>query len=279
MAVLQPFVLGVCLWVAGVGAAWAQAAPTAVPHGARTIVYHPRDLVALRAKLHYTTLIVLPEGEEVVEATCGDKEFWIVNVRGGLVSVKPARAGSDTNLNLVTTTGQVYTFVLTEVSATPGQDADLTVYLEPDDLAATPARAAPKFVPAEQVEDYRAQADAARQRAREEIDAAHAALDAGVTAFRTTYPTSLQFPYRFKPDTKPFYVSVMFHDDHRTFIRMAARELPAIYEYKDGQPNLVNFDVRDGVYVVPKILDDGYFMVGTARLGFRRVDNAKGGSR
>ena len=71
MAVLRPFVLGVCLLVAGVGAAWAQPTPSMVPHGARTIVYHPRDLVALRAKLHYTTLIVLPEGEEVVEATCG----------------------------------------------------------------------------------------------------------------------------------------------------------------------------------------------------------------
>src|ERR1700730_15927035 len=52
----------------------------------RTIVFHPRDLIAVRARLHYTTLLVLPEGEEVVEATCGDKEFWIVNVRGGLVS-------------------------------------------------------------------------------------------------------------------------------------------------------------------------------------------------
>src|SRR5205809_194892 len=83
----------------------AQSAPAAVLR-ARTVVYHPRDVVALRAKLRYTTLVVLPEGEEVVEATCGDKEFWIVNVRGGLVSVKPAKAGSETNLNLVTTTGQ-----------------------------------------------------------------------------------------------------------------------------------------------------------------------------
>src|SRR5438046_10369336 len=98
-----------------------------VAHGARTVVYHPRDLVALRAKLHYTTLIVLPEGEDVVEATCGDKEFWIVNVRGGLVSVKPAKAGSETNLNLVTTSGQVYAFLLTEVSSEKAQDADLTV--------------------------------------------------------------------------------------------------------------------------------------------------------
>ena len=102
------------------------------PPGARTIVYHPRDLVPLRAKLRYTTLIVLPQGEDVIEATCGDKEVWMVNVRGGLVSVKPAKAGSESNLNLVTTSGQVYTFLLTEVSGDKSQDADLTVYLELD---------------------------------------------------------------------------------------------------------------------------------------------------
>src|ERR1700720_4004826 len=131
-----------------------------ITHGARTLVYHPRDLIALRAKLHYTTLIVLPEGDDVVEATCGDKEFWIVNARGPLVSVKPAKPGSETNLNLLTTSGQVYAFLLTEVSAMKDQDPDLTVYLEPDSLAgATPARARPKYVPADQLDDFRAQAD------------------------------------------------------------------------------------------------------------------------
>src|SRR5207245_10292158 len=66
-----------------------------VAHGARTLVYRPRDLIALRAKLHYTPLIVLPDGDDVVEATCGDKELWIVNARGPLGSVKPARAGGE----------------------------------------------------------------------------------------------------------------------------------------------------------------------------------------
>jgi type IV secretory pathway VirB9-like protein len=91
-------------------------APLTGARSARTIVYHPRDVVSLHAKLRYTTLIVLPDGEEVVEATSGDKEFWIVNVRGALVSVKPAKAGGETNLNLLTTSGQVYAFVLTEIS-------------------------------------------------------------------------------------------------------------------------------------------------------------------
>jgi type IV secretion system protein VirB9 len=251
----------------------AQHAPAARPRGARTVVYHPRDLVALRAKLQYTTLIVLPEGEDVVEATCGDKEFWIVNVRGGLVSVKPAKAGSETNLNLVTTSGQVYSFLLTEVSDDEGEHADLTVYLETDALdVRAPHGARPKFVPAEQVEDFRAQADLAREQARRATETARADLEAGLTAFRTTYPLSLQFAYRFKADTKPFFLRAMFHDDHRTFIQSSAPELPALYEFKDGAPNLVNFEVQDGTYVIPKVLDDGYLMIGKARMAFRRVD-------
>src|SRR5580704_9799264 len=155
-----------------------------VAHGVRTLVYHPRDLIALRAKLHYTTLIVLPEGDDVVEATCGDKEFWIVNARGPLVSVKPAKAGSETNLNLLTASGQVYAFVLTEISALKGQDPDLLVYLDPDDPArATAAREHPQYVPAQQVDDFRAQAELAREDARRATETARAALEAERTAF------------------------------------------------------------------------------------------------
>src|SRR5580693_2084183 len=244
-----------------------------VAHGARTVVYHPRDLIALRAKLHYTTLIVLPEGDDVVEATCGDKEFWIVNARGPLVSVKPAKAGSETNLNLLTTSGQVYAFLLTEISETKGQDPDLTVYLESEDpVGAASAHERPKYVPAQQVEDFRAQAELAREDARRATAAARVELEQGLTAFRSAYPLTLAFPYRFKADTAPFFVHAIFHDDHRTFIQARAHELPSLYELKDGAPNLVNFEVHDGTYVVPTILDSGYLMLGKQRLGFQRVD-------
>jgi hypothetical protein len=248
-------------------------ARASVAHGARTIVYHPRDLIALHAKLHYTTLIVLPDGDDVVEATSGDKEFWIVNARGPLVSVKPAKPGSETNLNLVTTSGQVYAFVLTEISELKGQDPDLAVYLEPDDPAGTAAaRAHPQYVPAQQVDDFRAQAEVAREDARRASETARTTLEAGLTAFRTSYPLGLHFPYRFLADKAPFFVHAMFHDDHLTFIQAHPRELPSLYELKDGTPNLVNFEVHDGTYVVPKILDSGYFMLGKKRIAFMRVD-------
>jgi type IV secretion system protein VirB9 len=64
----------------------------------------------------------------------------------------------------------------------------------------------------------------------------------------------------------------MFHDDHLTFIQARAGELPSLYELKDGKPNLVNFDVRNGTYIVPKILDSGYLMLGKHRWMFQRVD-------
>ena len=131
---LQRLGIGVSLVLLGaVSPIWAQAPPAAPMRTARTVVYHARDLVALRARVHYTTLIVLPDGESVVEATCGDKEVWIVNVRDGLVSVKPAKTGAETNLNLITTSGQVYAFLLSEVSETKGVEPDLTVYLDRDD--------------------------------------------------------------------------------------------------------------------------------------------------
>jgi len=247
----------------------APAASTA--RGLRTISYHPRDLVPLRAKVRYTTMIVLPAGEDILEVTCGDKEFWIVNAHGGIAYVKPAKPASETNLNLLTASGQVYAFVLSEISDVKGAVPDLAVYLEPDDPATfAPWHESPKYVPAAQLEDFRAQAEIAREDARRSTAAAEAHLEEGLTAFRAAYPLSLQFPYRVLLNSSPFFIRAMFHDDHVTYIQAHAPELPSLYELKDGAPNLVNFEVREGTYIVPKVLDSGYLTIGKKRLTFTR---------
>ncbi|HEX8879510.1 MAG TPA: hypothetical protein VF749_05740 [Candidatus Acidoferrum sp.] len=41
--------------------------------------YSQQDITQVRAKLGFSTLIVLPESEEILDFTTGDKEFWIVN--------------------------------------------------------------------------------------------------------------------------------------------------------------------------------------------------------
>ena len=269
------------VWVALAGLAQPQSTPPAVPptvasaapSAPRTIPYHDREVVALRAKVRYTTTIVLPAGEEILEATCGDKEFWIVNAHGAQAFIKPAKPASETNLNLLTASGQIYAFLLTEISEVKGAYPDLVVYLEPDaPTTFAPWHEPPKYVPAQQLDDFKAQAEIAREDARRAVAAAEARLDEGLTAFRATYPLTLQFAYRVALDRAPFFVRGMFHDDHVTYIQARAPELPALYELKDGAPNLVAFEVHDGTYVIPKVLESGYLSIGKKRLDFVRID-------
>src|SRR5437899_5367888 len=45
---------------------------------ARVVQYAEKDVVKLKAKLRYTTLIVLPKNEKILDFTCGDKDFWVI---------------------------------------------------------------------------------------------------------------------------------------------------------------------------------------------------------
>src|SRR5499427_9975091 len=135
-------------------------AAEAPPLAARVVAYGEKDVVPVKAKIRYTTLIVLPKQESILDYTCGDKEFWIVNGAANFAYVKPAKANSETNLNLITASGNIYSFVLREVSDTAGTQPDLKLFIEPKDESMISAlNGAPKFVPASQVEDYRQQVE------------------------------------------------------------------------------------------------------------------------
>jgi type IV secretion system protein VirB9 len=254
----------------------AQAAAEA--QGTRDVTYGPRTIVPIQTKVRFTTLIVLPEHEEILDFVCGDKDFWVVSGAQNLAYVKPAKAGASTNLNLVTSTGTIYSFLLEEGSREP----DLKVYVTLDESARAAVGAPPKFYSAAQVGELRAAADEARRQAQEARTAAAQAVEdaaaaklaaerelaAQTDAFRASYPGMLRFPYRFQANRKPFYVSAIFHDGRFTYIRTEATELPSLYEEKDGQPNLVTFRVEDGLYIVPKILERGYLTIGKQKFPF-----------
>jgi len=64
-----------------------------------------RSLIPLQTRLRYTTMIVLPDGEEILDVICGDKDFWVISAAQNIAHVKPAKEGAATNLNLVTASG------------------------------------------------------------------------------------------------------------------------------------------------------------------------------
>src|SRR5580698_6522614 len=138
-------------------------ASDAVPQ-AKIIAYGEKDVIRLKTKLRYTTLIILPKEEQILDFTCGDKEFWVVNGNENIAYVKPAKAGAQTDLNLITASGNIYSFVLAEVSEPPEGAPDLKVFVEPkDDSILSAVNGSPRFVSAQALDDYRQQADLARE--------------------------------------------------------------------------------------------------------------------
>jgi type IV secretion system protein VirB9 len=231
-----------------------------VAHGqqtARLVRYHTNDIVSIRAKMRYTTLIELPGTEKILEVATGDKDFWIIDTVGNYCFLHPAKEGIHSNLNLITNKGTVYSFVLDDVEA---GEPDLKVVIEPSDPSSLAAAdGAAKLVSASEVEAARVQAQMAQTRAA-----------AAVEQFRSAYPTqALKFDYAYHNE-KPFDVSAIFHDDKFTYIKSSAAEKFSIYELKDGKPNLITFQLKDGTYVIPTVVEKGYLEIGKHKLDFER---------
>ena len=269
-SILGAVMLGV-LWISGGSHFSARAAG----EGARVVKYAKEDVVAVRAKLRFSTLIVLPDNEEILDFTTGDKEFWIINGAHNLCYVHPAKAGIRSNLNLITAAGHVYSFELTEISNQSGVEPALKLFVEPKETSG--ASALQGYVRAADAEAYKKELETLRTQTAEQIRAARAQIAEDESRFRSEYAKKLQFDYTVEPRgaREPFLVSLVYHDDAFTFIRCAAREKPALYEVKDGKPNLIPFQFENGVYIVPKVLDSGYLAIGSKKLAFARRTDGK----
>ncbi len=227
--------------------------------GVREVSAAAQNVITLQTRIRYTTMIVLPEGEEILDVICGDKDFWVISATHNLAHVKPSKEGAASNLNLVTASGTVYSFLLNERGGTTVPD--LKVYVKGDPEAA-PAK--PRFFSAAEVEhlqvelsDARAAIEAERRRGKDAL-----------AAQQEEYPSQLRFVYAMPKYEKPFCVRAVWHDGQFTYLQTDATELPALYELKDGKPAVVNFQVHKGTYVIPKVIERGYLALGDARFPF-----------
>ena len=248
----------------------------AEPEGARVVKYAKEDVVPVHAKLRFSTLIVLPDDEEILDFTTGDREFWIINGAHNLCYVHPAQPGIRSNLNLITASGHIYSFLLAEISGDPNAEPDLKLFVERKEGSATNA-ALRGYVRAADAEAYKKELEAARTQAADQVRAAQEHATEEINRFRSSYATKLQFDYAFDPklSREPFLLTAIYHDETFTYIRCAAGEKPSLYEIKDGKANLVPFQVENGVYIVPKLMNSGYLAVGKKKLNFTRQTAAK----
>src|SRR5665213_2022556 len=185
------------------------ASAQATAESARTVQYHAQDIVPIHAKLKFTTLIVVPPTEKIMEAATGDKDFWVVDVVGNFCFVHPAKQGISSNLNLITDKGNIYSFTLQDVSGT-SVAPDLKVIIEPADRSSIVASTGPaQYVPAAQV-----------QQVQQQLNAVQTHIGQAVDEYKEAYPLALKFDYRYKANSAPFNVQSIYHDEKLSLIHI-----------------------------------------------------------
>lgn len=247
------------------------------PDAPRTITVSEADTPpVIRAGLLQSTLILLPAEEKVANVFAGDTVDWVFDgghVASRFISIKPKLAGSTTDVHIVSDHGNEYTLQLQEVSGDENSHFDSKIFITPGDKAAKDRLTElPVFVPAAEVDKVKQDALAAQAAQAATLKAEKSQEE----AYRSQYPGSLHFDYTWDQSKgKELGLEQIWRDDKFTYLRGLFQETPAVYEVKDKKPSLINFDFSNGLYTVPKELDNGYLAIGKQRVEFHRTEGAR----
>jgi type IV secretion system protein VirB9 len=250
------------------------AKPALQPSAPRAITVTEADTPpVVRTGLLQATLVILPPEEKVATVFGGDTVSWVFDaghVASRYISIKPKIAGSTTDVHIVSDHGNEYTLELKEISSDSDPHFDSKVFVSPgeqagkDKLVSTPV-----FVPAADLEKVKAEAAETNAREQNEIKTANTKAE----EFKAQYPGQLHFDYEWDhTKARKLGLNEIWRDDKFTYLRGHFEETPALYELKDGQGSLINYDFANGLYTIPKTLSAGYLTIGKARVDFKRTE-------
>ncbi len=218
--------------------------------GATVYGYREGDLYMVYAALDRLTDIELQPGENLTaEPVAGDTEGWIKaeftsgsgsDARTHIV-VKPRDEGIETNL-IVPTTKRVYRL---DLRSKPDWYMPAVHWFYPDEELAAIAR-----------KDADAQARADRSESL------------AVT------PDKLNFHYRIKGRDLPWKPAQVFDDGLKVYLAMpesmTTSDAPALFVIEDGKPLLVNYRVKDRLYIVDRLFANAQLRVGDKSIDVER---------
>ena len=249
---------------------WTLLSGAATGSGVLRIKERQDQIIEIRTKVRHTTVLVLPQTENILDFVVGDSDYWHLSGAANLAYLKPIATDVRTNVTLVCASGRLYAFLASEGAESP----HLVVRVERTAGGVGGADESPHkpaFVPRSMVEGYQRAARqaneaalAAKSDAEAEVNEAKRKAAKTIDQFRSNYPARLKWPYRLEKSAfeQPFLVEALWHDGQFTYLRCRAQEAPALYELKDGSPNLVSYDLsQDGLYVVRHVLGDGWLAI------------------
>jgi hypothetical protein len=118
----------------------------------------------------------------------------------------------------------------------------------------------PRFISADAVTSYKKQAEDARAQLAAEQAKGQQQLEKERAAMQAAYPGTIKHDCRCSiPPKNPFNVTAIYHDDRFMYIEARPEEAPSVYEVKDGKPSRIQYEFKDGLDTIPKILDEAIF--------------------
>lgn len=248
-----------------------------IPTTDRIISYHLHDIPVIHVGVRYVTVLSLPEHEKIAGVFVGDKENWLVEHAGPVVTIKAGGLGVRTNLNIVAESGNDYNFMLEEVSRQPKEQIDISVRLVNADASMEAAeKAKPQFVSYEELEKVKEQETEAKaaleqEKAKRRIEAKRDLEDAELQAANNIRH---DFTWKGNKASRDFGLKSIYTLNGFTYFDAHPQEAFAIYEKKDGKDSLIQYEMSpDGKYVVNKELNEGYLKVGKSKIEFHRSDS------
>jgi len=249
------------------------------PGEPKTVAMATRGSARIRAAFNQATLIRLPEGQRVMNVFGGDKGeggLWSIDsgkVPTRFVAVKPKATGIHTTLHVISNTGEEISFFVQEVTGTDSQfDAEVDVTAGGSGGSSTET-AEVKWVPAEEATSCKQRADSMKVDVAAVQKKAEDEAAAKLAKFESDYPKNLFFGYQWdRKKAAQLGFEAAWSDGKFTYFK--GKDVVALYEIDgDGKPSLIEYSYEDGIYVVKKVVYDGYFAIGKKkanRLVFHR---------
>jgi hypothetical protein len=239
-------------------------------------------LIHVTTKVRYITTVLLPDDDPIKEVNGGDGGSeekpgnWIITVppNEATIHIKPTKPGAETNINVTTVSGAIYSFLLREgrPDGKPMALPDIRVTVTSDRVKKGDP-AVRKFYTAAEYDALHADVIVLKT----QLEAAQQRAEAQAAAPKQPEVNAIHLDYNHGPNMKPFRVKAIWHDGHYTYIKHEALESPSVYETKDGQPAIVDPRVPEpGLFVIPKIVEKGYLALGEKRFAFELKDASHG---
>ena len=232
------------------------------PIASRTVQYHSQDIVPIKAKLKYTTLIQVPPTEKIMEAATGDKDFWIVDIVGSFCFVHPGARGNQHQPQPHHGQGKHLQLHAVGCDFESGLQPDLKVIVVPVDAS--------NIVASQGIPAVRSERRSC-SRCRGQLANLQQHVESTVDEYKSSYQTQLKLRLCLRGQQRPIR-----HPDDLTTTTSSPTSRPlrrrkfSVYEMRDGKPNLINYDLRDGTYIIPKVMDNGYVELGKKKMEFSK---------